>query len=111
MYHNVSENRYLQDIAKMRFCINVIHDLVFTIFFIEKWRQEYNTERPHSSLGYRPPAPEAIGFQNFEYFFEYPPVVLDGFKIPETVAEHHDNLKTIRRKREFSGIPLFEPDV
>ena len=23
----------------------------------ERWRQEYNTIRPHSSLGYRPPAP------------------------------------------------------
>jgi transposase InsO family protein len=27
---------------------------------IERWRHEYNTIRPHSSLGYRPPAPEAI---------------------------------------------------
>lgn len=27
---------------------------------IEKWRCFYNTERPHSSLGYRPPAPQAI---------------------------------------------------
>lgn len=27
---------------------------------IERWRREYNTERSHSSLGYRPPAPEAI---------------------------------------------------
>ena len=27
---------------------------------IENWRMEYNTVRPHSSLGYRPPAPEAI---------------------------------------------------
>lgn len=27
---------------------------------IENWRWEYNTERPHSSLNYRPPAPEAI---------------------------------------------------
>jgi putative transposase len=26
---------------------------------IERWRQEYNTERPHSALGYRPPAPVA----------------------------------------------------
>jgi transposase InsO family protein len=26
---------------------------------IERWRQEYNTVRPHSALGYRPPAPEA----------------------------------------------------
>ena len=27
---------------------------------IERWRKEYNTFRPHSSLNYRPPAPEAI---------------------------------------------------
>jgi len=27
---------------------------------IERWRHEYNTFRPHSSLAYRPPAPEAI---------------------------------------------------
>jgi len=27
---------------------------------IENWRRHYNTVRPHSSLGYRPPAPEAI---------------------------------------------------
>jgi transposase InsO family protein len=27
---------------------------------IERWRRAYNTVRPHSSLRYRPPAPEAI---------------------------------------------------
>jgi hypothetical protein len=27
---------------------------------IEAWRRHYNTVRPHSSLGYRPPAPEAV---------------------------------------------------
>jgi transposase InsO family protein len=27
---------------------------------IERWRLEYNTVRPHSSLGNRPPAPETI---------------------------------------------------
>ena len=26
---------------------------------IERWRRDYNQVRPHSSLGYRPPAPEA----------------------------------------------------
>jgi len=34
---------------------------------IEKWRAYHNTIRPHSSLDYMPPAPEAravdIGFQ------------------------------------------------
>jgi len=27
---------------------------------IEQWRRHYNEVRPHSSLGYRPPAPQAI---------------------------------------------------
>ena len=27
---------------------------------IEMWRKEYNTVRPHSALGYRPPVPQAI---------------------------------------------------
>lgn len=27
---------------------------------IERWRWHYNTVRPHSALGYRPPAPEAV---------------------------------------------------
>jgi putative transposase len=26
---------------------------------IEAWRRHYNTVRPHSSLGYQPPAPAA----------------------------------------------------
>jgi len=27
---------------------------------IEAWRKHYNTVRPHSSLGYKPPAVEAV---------------------------------------------------
>jgi transposase InsO family protein len=38
---------------------------IFTTLFeaqvlIENWRKDYNQIRPHSALGYRPPAPEAI---------------------------------------------------
>jgi putative transposase len=38
---------------------------VFTTLFeahvlIGNWRKDYNQVRPHSALGYRPPAPEAI---------------------------------------------------
>jgi len=36
---------------------------------IENWRKEYNTVRPHSSLGYRPPAPEAFQPLIFEPFW------------------------------------------
>jgi transposase InsO family protein len=31
---------------------------------IEIWRREYNGHRPHSSLGYKPPAPEAHEVKN-----------------------------------------------
>ena len=30
---------------------------------IERWRRHYNTKRPHSSRGYRPPAPDTITSQ------------------------------------------------
>jgi len=33
--------------------------LIEAKILIEQWRREYNQVRPHSSLGYRPPAPEA----------------------------------------------------
>ena len=29
---------------------------------IESWRQHYNRVRPHSSLGYKPPAPEIVAW-------------------------------------------------
>jgi len=29
---------------------------------IESWRQHYNHLRPHSSLGYKPPAPEIVAW-------------------------------------------------
>ena len=34
---------------------------------IEQWRNEYNTIRPHSSLGYRPPTPGAKFTQSEAY--------------------------------------------
>ncbi len=38
-----------------------IFDTIFEAQVItENWRKHYNKVRPHSSLGYRPPAPEAI---------------------------------------------------
>ncbi len=34
--------------------------LVEARVLIEQWRKHYNTVRPHSSLGHRPPAPEVV---------------------------------------------------
>ncbi|QTI81070.1 IS3 family transposase (plasmid) [Roseomonas marmotae] len=38
----------------------VFNSLAEARVLIEQWRVHYNTARPHSSLGYRPPAPEVI---------------------------------------------------
>ena len=38
----------------------VFYTLKEAQIIIESWRKHYNTFRPHSALGYRPPAPEAI---------------------------------------------------
>jgi transposase InsO family protein len=38
----------------------IFYTLTKARVLIERWRQEYNTFRPHSSLGHRAPAPEAI---------------------------------------------------
>jgi len=36
---------------------------------VERWRHEYNTVRPHSALGYRPPAPEATAWPSGSELF------------------------------------------
>jgi hypothetical protein len=38
----------------------IFYSLTEAKVVIERWRLEYNTVRPHSALGYRPPAPEVI---------------------------------------------------
>jgi transposase InsO family protein len=38
----------------------IFYSLAEARVVIEAWRVHYNTVRPHSSLGYRPPAPEAV---------------------------------------------------
>ena len=38
----------------------IFYSLPEAQILIEEWRKRYNTKRPHSALGYRPPAPETI---------------------------------------------------
>jgi putative transposase len=38
----------------------IFYTLLEAKVLIERWRQHYNRVRPHSALGYRPPAPEAV---------------------------------------------------
>jgi hypothetical protein len=56
------ENSYVESLhGKLRDeCLQgeVFEALLEAQVLIERWRHEYNTLRPHSALGYRPPAPE-----------------------------------------------------
>lgn len=38
----------------------IFYSLKEARIIIEEWRRHYNTVRPHSALGYRPPAPESL---------------------------------------------------
>lgn len=58
------ENGYLESFnGKLRdelLNVEIFDTLLEAKVLIERWRVDYNQIRPHSSLGYRPPAPEAI---------------------------------------------------
>jgi transposase InsO family protein len=62
------ENGYMESfIGKMRDELlnqEIFYTLSEARVLLESWRQRYNTIRPHSSLGYHPPTPEAIKTQN-----------------------------------------------
>jgi len=57
------ENGYVESFnGKMRDELlnrEIFYTLKEAQVLIERWRKEYNTIRPHSSLGYQPPAPQA----------------------------------------------------
>ncbi len=55
--YNESFNGKLKDELINR---EIFYTLREAQILVEQWRREYNTIRPHSSLGYRPPAPQAI---------------------------------------------------
>ena len=38
----------------------IFYSLKEVQILIEQWRRHYNTKRPHSAPGYRPPAPETV---------------------------------------------------
>src|SRR5215468_5627557 len=58
------ENGYCESFnGKLRDeCLNgeIFYSLKEAQTVIESWRTHYNTRRPHSALGYRPPAPLTI---------------------------------------------------
>jgi transposase InsO family protein len=57
------ENGYISFNGKMRDEVlnrELFDTIVEAKVLVERWRVEYNHIRPHSALGYRPPAPEVI---------------------------------------------------
>lgn len=65
------ENGYVESFnGKMRdelLAREIFYSLKEAQILIEMWRREYNTIRPHSSLGYHPPAPEAFVLQPSQF--------------------------------------------
>lgn len=55
--YNESFNGKLRDELLAREIFYTLHEAQV---LIERWRVAYNTVRPHSALGYRPPAPAAV---------------------------------------------------
>ena len=58
------ENGYIESFnGKLRdelLNLEIFDTMLQANVLIERWRRHYNEVRPHSSLNYRPPAPEAI---------------------------------------------------
>jgi len=58
------ENGYIESFnGKLRNEIlngEIFYTLNEARIIIERWRHHYNHKRPHSSLGYKPPVPEAV---------------------------------------------------
>ena len=58
------ENGYIESFnARLRDELlngEIFYTLKEAKIMIEAWRRHYNTIRPHSALGYRPPAPEVV---------------------------------------------------
>ncbi len=64
------ENGYIESFNG-KFRDELLNGEIFTTLLearvlIENWRREYNHIRPHSSLGFRPPAPQAVSSVEFK---------------------------------------------
>lgn len=87
------ENGYIESFnGKLRdelLNCEILDTLMEAQVLTEQWRHHYNRVRPHSSLGYRPPAPEAIvdfhhGLRHEQRFKEFIYFDLKGFETGKT---------------------------
>ena len=77
--YNESFNSKLRD--ELLNC-EIFHTLKEAQVLIEQWRIHYNTVRPHSSLGYHPPAPETIlpRHPGADYASIRPPIIVADYR-------------------------------
>ena len=82
--YNESFNGKLRDELLNR---EIFYTMAEARILVERWRRHYNEVRPHSSLGYRPPAPAAIMLQPAR-----PGSASDGLRLAGSRAEHNVRL-------------------
>ena len=67
----------------------IFYTLTEATILIERWRRQYNTVRPHTALGYLPPAPEAVR-----------PAPLSGFTMSPALSNWYEHRgRSVRRQR------------
>jgi putative transposase len=81
---NESFNGKLRDELLNR---EIFYTMAEARILVERWRRHYNEVRPHSSLGYRPPAPAAIMLQPAR-----PGSASEGLRLAGSRAEHNVRL-------------------
>jgi transposase InsO family protein len=74
----------------------------------ERWRVEFNTERPHSALGYRPPAPQTIwpqppGHGNVENKTRFPHSHTPTTTTDSCQTKHYTNIPLGTKDRSGQG--------
>ena len=66
----------------------IFYTLTEARVLVDQWRRHYNTIRPHSALGYRPPAPQTIAPHRAD-----PPCAADGLRANRRSANTANRLK------------------
>jgi hypothetical protein len=91
-------------------CLNgeIFYSLKEATAVIEQWRNQYNTIRPHSSLNYRPPAPQTSTALSLHLDRSYP---MQSIALVQNIRQV-SRIFPIRRYLSISiGLRLFQPSI
>ena len=86
----------------------IFYTLLEAKVLIERWRRHYNTVRPHSSLGYRPPAPEAIAWSPpaaADAALGAPPQTPPGALVEWSTGALHEHVSCAPSSNRTCGFP------